>query len=527
MMRLLFKGLGLFVLIACLVWLGVLWHWQSIRHDMSTEDIVLYLGVLPLGLFGFVLLARWAWQGAAARADHRAAQARASSGVAAPAPEAPMPADAARHATCQVLASALSCAVAASARELLQAAQAGKPRPGLDRSLRRADGLPAITARVAAADEAVLTDALAAALTRLCLRRPEFADREPAERLQRALGLLGAVLAEALAALSPWAVELGGRAGEPAEAGTGSGETATADTRSQVAGHATRRAPAAPEPPAVRVLVAWPEGTDEFGRELARQWLADTLRGLGEGTVAEERWRVHAQAVGSGPELLLEADRVLQEQQRQGREDLLLVAACHSDLDSHTVLRLDDAQALFGTTTPRGRVPGEAAAALVLAAPGWPADPMADQPLTHLHRPAVGQRSKRIDAPGRTSSDVAGLLLQQALAAARLEAADVHALATDADQHTPRGPELFGATLAELPHLDAAEDLHLAGPLCGHLGPCGALASVAMAVQHAADTGQPCLALSVGDPIWRAAAVARPDSPAAADAAARTTATAA
>lgn len=527
MMRLLFKGLGLFVLIACLVWLGVLWRWQSTRHDMSTEDIVLYLGLLPLGLFGFVLLARWAWQSAAARADHRAVQARATTGVAEPAAEAPVPADAARHATCQVLAATLSCAAAGSARELLQAAQAGKPRPGLDSSLRRADGLPAITARVAAADEADIADALAAALTRLRLRRPEFAGREPAERLQRALGLLGAVLAEAMAALSPWALQLGGRAAEPVETGAGSGGAAAADTRSQVAAHATRRAPAMPEPSAVRVLVAWPEGTDEFGRELARQWLTDTLRGLGEGTVADERWRVHAQAAGSGPELLLEADRLLQEQRRQGREDLLLVVACHSDLDSHTVLRLDDAQALFGTGMPRGRVPGEAAAALVLADAGWPADPAADRPPTHLHRPAIGQRSKSIDAPGRTSSDVAVQLLQHALAAARFDAAGVLALATDADQHTPRGPELFGATLAELPHLDAAEDLHLAGPLCGHIGPCGALASVAMAVQHAADTGQPCVALSVGDPVWRAAAVARPDSPAAADAAAHTTLTAA
>lgn len=527
MMRLLFKGLGLFVLIACLVWLGVLWHWQSSRHDMSTEDIVLYLGVLPLGLFGFVLLARWAWRSAAARADDRAAQARSATGAAAPAPEAPVLVDSARQATCQVLAAALSCAAASSARELLQAAQAGKPRPGLDRSLRRADGLPAITARVAAADEADITDALVAALTRLRLRRPEFAGREPGERLQRALGLLGPVLAEALSALAPWAAQLGGRAAEPAETEAGPGGTATADTRSQVAAHATRRAPARPEPPVVRVLVAWPEGADEFERELARQWLTDTLRGLSDGTVAEERWRVHAQAVGSGPELLLEADRLLQEQHRQGRADLLLVAACHSDLDSHTVLRLDDAQALFGTVAPRGRVPGEGAAALVLAAANWPADPMSDRPPTHLHRPAIGQRSKSIDAPGRTSSDVAVQLLQRALAAARLEAAEVPALATDADQHTPRGPELFGATLAELPHLDAAEDLRLAGPLCGHLGPCGALASVAMAVQHAADTGQPCLALSVGDPVWRAAAVARPDSSAAEDAAAHTTLTAA
>lgn len=523
MMRLLLKGLGLFVLIACLVWLGVLWRWQVTRHDMSIEDVVLYLALLPLGLFVFVLLARWAWRGAVARADLREAHARA---VTEPVAEPLPPADAARHATCQVLAATLHCAAATNARELLQAVEEGKPRPSLDRHLRRADGLPTITARVAAADEAGVADALATALERLCLRRPEFLGRDPGGRLQRALGLLRPVLADALAALSPWRVALGGQVGESADTGSVPG-FAAADTRSQVAAHATRRAPGPPQPPAVRVLVAWPEGTDEFGRELARQWLADTLRSQGEGTVAPERWRVHAQAVGAGPELLLEADRLLHDQRRLGCGDLLLVAACHSDLDAPTVLRLDDAGALFGTATPRGRLPGEAAVALVLADAGWPADPLADRPPPHLHRPGVGQRGKSIDAPGRISSDLAVELLQHAIAAARLDAAQALALATDADQHTPRGPELFGATLAELPHLDATEDLRMAGPLCGHLGPCGALVSVAMAAQHAADTGQPCLALSVADTVWRAAAVARPAPPAAAEAAPRTSPTAA
>lgn len=514
MMRAFFKGLGLFVAIACVVWVAVLWQWQSSRHDMSSEDIVLYLGVLPLVLFGVALLARWAWSAASARADRRAnAQTLAPSSSALPA-EAAAARDAARHATCQLLAAPVNCAAAASARDLLQAAREGKPRPGLDRALRRADGLPAITARAAAADEADLDASISPVLDFVRRQKPEYAGQTPDDRLLRAFGLLRPVLAEALAAMSPWSALLGG-SHEDDDAPASVGAAAGADTLAQVAAHgALRQAASATEPAAVRVLVAWPEGTGDFGLALAQRWLVDTLRELGEGMVAPERWRLHHHPAGSGPELLLEADRLLHAQRREGRGDLLLIAACHSDLDPLTVLRLDDAQALFGSATPRGRIPGEAAAALLLADAAWPADPSADRPPPHLHRPAVGQRGKSIDAPGRTSSEVAVQLLQQALAAAGLPAAEAPALASDADQHTPRGPELFGATLTELPHLDAAEDLHLAGPVCGHLGPCGALASVAMAAQHAVDTGQPCLALSVGDPVWRAALLARPEVPA-------------
>jgi hypothetical protein len=519
MMRQLFKGLGLFVATACLVWVVVLWHWQSTRRDMSTEDIVAWLVVLPLVLFGFVLLVRWAWRGASARADQRAAQALTAA-AAAPDAGAAEPAastgDAARRATTQVLAAPLACAAGASARDLLQAIREGKPRPSLDPVLRRADGLPAITARVADVDEAELADALAPELAIVRTQRPEFAVREPDSRLLRALVLLRPVLAEAISALAPWAQRLGGVTEDTLNPAGGSGP-AGADTLAQVAAHdARRRAPLQPEPAAVRVLVAWPEGTDDFGREVARRWLTQALRDLGQGCVAPERWRLHGQPLASGVELLLDADRVLQEQRRQGRDDLLLLIACHSDIDAATVLRLDDAQALFGAQVPRGRIPGEAAAALLLADAAWPADPLADKPASHLHRPAVAQRGKSIDASGRTSSDMLIQVTQQALAAANLAAAQVPALATDADQHTPRGPELFGATLAELPHLDAAQDLLLAGPVCGHLGPCAALVSVALAAQQAADSAQPCLALSVGDSVWRAALLVRPEPPPAA-----------
>mgnify|MGYP003341791578 CR=1 FL=1 len=66
-----FKGLGLFIAIACAVWVGVLWQWQATRRDMSVEDIVVWLGLLPLTLFVLVILARWAVAGALRRAAAR------------------------------------------------------------------------------------------------------------------------------------------------------------------------------------------------------------------------------------------------------------------------------------------------------------------------------------------------------------------------------------------------------------------------------------------------------------------------
>jgi len=114
-MRQLFKGLALFVAIVCLVWLGVLWHWQSTRRDMSVDDIVIYLGVLPVVLFLLVLLGRWALRaaqaGAARREAARAAALAAAASAAAPgAPASPGSAtsgEAERASAVQLLAASL------------------------------------------------------------------------------------------------------------------------------------------------------------------------------------------------------------------------------------------------------------------------------------------------------------------------------------------------------------------------------------------------------------------------------------
>ena len=90
------------------------------------------------------------------------------------------------------------------------------------------------------------------------------------------------------------------------------------------------------------------------------------------------------------------------------------------------------------------------------------------------------------------------------------------ALVCDADQHTARGTELFGATLPLVPQLDASEDMRLLGTVTGHAGGVDALLVVAAAAQRAMADGKPCLAISLGDPFMRLALLARPPTPIAA-----------
>ncbi|MFT3721057.1 hypothetical protein [Pseudorhodoferax sp.] len=484
------RGLGLFIAITCLVWVGVLWHWQATRRDMSVEDIVVYLGALPLVLFVLVLAARWAWRGAAAKASAAAAA------VAAPAAPAAQPAagadEAARHATMQLLAAHVCCAAAASVDELLGAAEAGQPRPALQAGLLDAGGLPVLAAAVAEPPLEAATQALEEAAAELARLHPADTPAAPSETLVRALVLLAAPLADAVAVLAAWP----GRLLPP------------------------ERLPGQPAQPAshrVRVLPAWPAGLPEAELALARAWLRQQLLVLGEGLVHPDAWVVQPGGSASGPELWLEADRLHASLQREGLDDPLLLLACHSDVTEAAVRQLGDAGQLFGSACPKGVIPGEAAAALLLAGPDWPPAAPDAPPYPHLHRAAVARRDKSVDAAGRTSADLAAELLRQALAAARLAPDAVAGLADDADQHSARAPELYGAMVAQLPHLDAAEDHRMAGHLLGRAGAAGTLAAVAMAARCAAAGGKPWLALAVGDAHWRLALVARPEAPPPAD----------
>jgi hypothetical protein len=496
----LLKGMALFVAVTCVVWVAVLWNWETSNRNMTTGDIVVYLGVLPLFVFGVLLGLRWAWRTAEPRrAAAAASTAAATSSKAGPAGAPGTPPsgdDQQRYATIQLLAAHLACAAAASPADLLDAAKQNQPRPAPDAALRDAAGLPVICARIDGLDADALAPSLAPLADAARQRRPEWAGRTLGDHTLRALAALEEPLEEALRALQPWTIRLGAPDPDAAlQAGTRRGGAQDA----------------AP-PSRLRLLLGWPEGWDEFEREVAAAWVDQAIRQhASEIPLAHVTTTAHT---GSGEDLLLQAERLLQTMAREGRDDVVLVAACCSDLSDAAIALLEQQGMLFSATSrPKGVMAGEAAAALLLANPGWPADP-AQLPSVRLQRPAVLRRDKPIDASGRTSSDCLLEATRQALAAARLEPAEVGALVCDADQHTARGTELFGTTIELLPQLDPGEDMRLIGTVTGHVGAVNALLVVAAAAHQARQLDKPCLALAQGDRHLRLALIARPPEPA-------------
>lgn len=490
-MKKLFNGVALVVGVTCLVWVAVLWQWQRTHRDMSMDDIVVYLVLLPLVAIALVFMARWAWRSVQARhaAQQAARQAAAAAsgagatatasgagGAAAPAAGAVPQAEAAeRQLAWPVWGVALQSPGGASAEELLSAAEALAPRPALDDQLRDAEGAPLMCARIPDVQPDALRDAF------------EAQGGVPDDAVMRAVAALQPVLSDILPALRTFVPE--------------SPEAVDASTL-----------------PTLQCLLGVPASWSPDDRERVRAAVVGQLRD--ELPPAWPRDAVRLAVCAEGGEAHWRAaDDLLVQAQRQQRPVLVLALAAHSDLSDAAADRLAQARRLFHPgQCPKGHMPGEAAAAVLLATPSArppqaPPGHPSPQALAWLHRPACGQRDKSVDAAGKVSSELLETLFEHACQAARSTPDQVAALVCDADQHSARGTELFGATLARLPQLDAAADLRLTGVVCGGAGAATPLVVLAAACAHARAIEHLVLAACVGDPHHRLVALARPLGP--------------
>jgi hypothetical protein len=514
-----FKGLALLVAVSCLAWISVLWHWRTSAHSPSTNDMLAYLVLLPLAGFGLVLLLRWGWRtaaewrasSAASAAAAQAAQAEAAA-TKAPPPEPPAP-------PLQVLRAELRCACAEDVDALLRAAQAGKPLPVLDEELCHDDGLPIMSVRIAELpldDTQALLESLASKISGqmggasadpssaqperqadgpsgtpsggapVDADPPAYDGPELPAHMVRALAALAAPLAKALQGLQPWWPLFDPGQQQPKQPERG-----------------------------VDLLLAWPATWPAADRALADAWVRAQLETASLGPIAHQSVGVDSLAIG-GVELWVEAQRRLREQRREGRQRALLLASAHSDLSEAAVAALARERRLFTPAQhPKGLMPAEGAAALLLAPHDWPAAPDAPDAPVRLHPAAALQRDKSIEAAGSVSSQTLVDALAGAIQLAKLEPVNIAKLVCDADRHSQRGTELFGATLKVLPQLDAAEDLCLTAAVAGH-GNAGALMVLAGAAARAAAEKKPCVGLALGDTHWRLAVVAVPPPPPAA-----------
>ena len=163
---------------------------------------------------------------------------------------------------------------------------------------------------------------------------------------------------------------------------------------------------------------------------------------------------------------------------------------------------------LYTGRTPRGQVPGEGAAGLLLA-DDEQAALLPEVPMATLHGACDGQRDHSADARGNISSALLADLGRQALHEAKIEPAAVTALCADADLRPTRIGELMGMASVVLPELDQPTQMISAGACCGTAGAVGPLAALALAHHEAVENGGQVLCVSNADSHYRSALLVR------------------
>src|SRR5699024_11092020 len=157
------------------------------------------------------------------------------------------------------------------------------------------------------------------------------------------------------------------------------------------------------KPPVAQLEWLLPSAWSDADRDLAADWLRQRL--------AEQGWdapelRVQAGVAEAGAPVLKRLDDL----NRAFHENTLalphLLLASDSHLDAATVAEWDAAHRLHGAANAEGRVPGEGAAALLVAPSTHAAEPLP----VRLGRLYAARRAKAVEQPQRLQADTLGEL---------------------------------------------------------------------------------------------------------------------
>lgn len=354
-----------------------------------------------------------------------------------------------------ILAGALRTPHGATAEELGAALTANKVDADLDRELVDADGLPVMSARCAqAADETAreeIADWLAAHAT-------------PAPRLDdehwRTLVLGTAVLRE-------------------------------------LAGHAAASLLGQDgRPPLLQLAPLLPNDWQPDQRQAASLWWQQVLVGSG--------WpAAHAAVVTPAS-----APAFIAQQAHAAAASTIPVAtillACASHIGQQTVDRWSAEGTLMTAAHPRGRIPGEGAAGLLLLAPA-PDDAGLVQMRLEVEPcdPAVTGRKRR-------SPDQLNTLARRLLQDAAIAQSAITMIVADTSADTRQVIELMEFGGASAPQLDNADDIVRLGPACGTCGAVPFVAALALAAHAAREHAAPLFCVGNDMPAFRALALIQP-----------------
>ncbi len=456
------------VAVFALVWTVTLLVWRDTGHDPSTQDIVLYLMVLPvLLLVGYVLMQgilRGILTGGAAAAAAPAAGAGDEEATeAAPPPKL--------DAVFAIRTGALHSCHGRAAADLVQACLDGE-RPALDAVLRDDAGFPVLAARTPDLDAARWRAELKAVFAPNDQEAATWVAQAPDTTL-RAMQAFDSVLTSLRREL----------------------DTALAPCDDEQAAPAT--------PPSIRVSVL----ADAQWAESDLAWLgryADAVLNTDSTSLPPPAEVVRLAPGDSVAAWIERAGRA-----EQGVPDFWLVMACGSAVGAETVDRWARSKVLYGPDRADGLVPGEMAAGMLLSRLPAP-DQNADVSWPCLGGARNVRRESLTEERGKLSADAVTAATDAVLADFHVTPADVGFVITDADHRTSRAGEAGMFLTAHLPDLAIDRQAVMLGQACGYLGVAGEVAGLVVAAHLSQEDKRAVLLLGLSDPWWRSAALILP-----------------
>ena len=472
------------------VWVIVVVYWNYTARMPSTSDIALYLVVLPLALVVFYMLLRRIFTGAppavalpsAARGASSAAGAGASTAGAADASQ--------ERLQMAVLAFGLHTPRGNDA-EAVATAVAQAQMPDLVPELRDGEGFPVLAGCVAGIDENELREHLRE--TVLADPGAFNVDTLPGDRL-RTIHLMSDVLQELLASAADAIIN------------AGDALSVRAPGRFVSSGEVVPGAAAAP---VLCISLLLPGAWSEGERAVATQWVQQLAREADP----SQHWTVDCFKSEAGVSAMALLDRINIALHREQRPALWMALAADSAISSECIARWEAEGLLYSAARRNGRVPGEAAAGLLLARAGDALFAPANTHTVLLSRCASGQRDESADTARAPDAGLLDLFAQRLLAASALQPDAVDWVVSDADHRTSRVTEVAKLVQERLPHVPFESNLSICATL-GHLGAAADMTAVALACHVATRESRHVLALSVQDARARTAMLAGPASPA-------------
>jgi len=458
----LWKVGGTCLLMMVLVWLVSIWRWQTTEVDVSGRDLVLQLVALPLMLTAVLFAVLWMAQ--RIRVPDRCPVDRVDAPQ--PAPASVVTDELERSCSVAVAEVAVMLSVGRDAGQAMSAVLAGMPRPSLAPLLQDMDGLPVFSARVEELDLASAEHALP----------PHSSDQ-----MRRAAALLLPPLQQLLDRLGECLeLTMPDRVSRVAQAVS----SYQPDMKAHLAGIGAQRpaeSGATRRQPGVVVRLAVPVNWPQAVRDHLLAWLRGQCHDkLG---AFDLRLEVHLHPMEAGAELWQLLDQQMKQWARQAASahEACVLLVADSAIDPEEVDRWQARGELFTASHQSGRIPGEAAAGLLMLSAHWSGLTGELLPLARMYRPVCLSRDKSADAIGRVGHATLLASLSQALQLAGGAPVQVEMVVSDGDHRASRTAEVFEALLALNPELDPMLAIARVGDLCGDLGLAGALVPTALA----------------------------------------------